>query len=115
MIAYSASHRHVRPGSRAALSRTVTIVPCKAYVCDASKIWELPGLRRASIDPKLPPGTPPPGVVAKCWVNNPRRCRIAARPFRNSAGMELYADLCATIDTLNGNGKFGAQAIGNGP
>ena len=88
---------------------------CKVYVCDAANIWELPGLRRASIDPKLPPGTPPPGVVAKCWVNNPRRCRIAARPFRNSAGMELYADLCATIDTLNGNGKFGAQAIGDGP
>ena len=88
---------------------------CKVYVCNAAKIWELPGLRRASIDPKLPPGAPPPGVVAKCWVNNPRRCRIAARPFRNSAGMELYADLCATIDTLNGNGKFGAQAIGDGP
>ena len=72
---------------------------CKAYVCDAAKIWELPGLQRASIDPKRPPGTPPPGVIAKCWVNDPRRCRVVARPLRNSAGMELYADLGATIHT----------------
>ena len=40
---------------------------------------------------------------------------MVARPFRNSAGMELYADLGVTIHTLNGNGKFDAQAIGNGP
>ena len=88
---------------------------CKVSICASTNIWEVPQFSRATVDPTLPPDAPPPGIVAKCWVQETRRCRVAARPLRLSAASELYADLGNTVHALNGQGAYTSRVIGDPP
>ena len=91
----------------------ITQRKCDVYVCLAAQVTSLPGLAKASVDPSLPPGAPPPGILAKCWLPHARRCRIMARSFMISAGLETAADLRCAFEALNGGSSiFDFKIIG---